>query len=74
MANDQHVTFRNDGRWQVKGEHNSRATAVFGTKLEAVEKAREIAKNNKVELFIHGRDGKIQERNTYGRDPYPPRG
>lgn len=74
MANNQHVTYREDGRWQVKGERSSRATAVFETKYEAVEKARSIAKNNSTELFIHGRDGKIQERNTYGKDPYPPRG
>ncbi|MBY0544383.1 MAG: DUF2188 domain-containing protein, partial [Gammaproteobacteria bacterium] len=28
----------------------------------------------KVEHFIHGKDGKIQERNSYGNDPFPPRG
>ena len=26
------------------------------------------------EVFIHGRDGKIRERNTYGHDPFPPQG
>ncbi|MEQ9568321.1 MAG: DUF2188 domain-containing protein, partial [Pseudomonadales bacterium] len=26
------------------------------------------------ELYIHGKDGRIRERNTYGKDPFPPRG
>jgi hypothetical protein len=25
-------------------------------------------------LYIHGQDGRIRERNSYGNDPYPPKG
>jgi hypothetical protein len=25
-------------------------------------------------MFVHGRDGKIRERNTFGHDPHPPTG
>jgi hypothetical protein len=24
--------------------------------------------------LIHGEDGRIRERNSYGNDPYPPKG
>ena len=26
------------------------------------------------ELYIHGRDGRIRERSSYGADPHPPKG
>lgn len=74
MGKDQHVTPRKDKGWQVKGSGNSRATLITSTQAEAIDKATEIAKNNKSELFIHGRNGKIRERNSYGDDPHPPRG
>jgi len=47
---------------------------VFGTQQEAIERGREIARNQRSELLIHGRDGRIREKNTYGRDDYPPKG
>jgi hypothetical protein len=43
------------------------------TKKEAVEVAREIARNNHSELVIHGKDGKIQDKDSYGNDPVPPK-
>jgi hypothetical protein len=55
--------------WAVKGAGNSRATVVVQTQKEAIEVAKEIAKNQKAELFIHGQ---IRERNSYGNDPFPP--
>jgi len=42
---------------------------VHRTQAEAREAAREIARRNKRELFVNGRDGQIRERNTYGQDP-----
>ena len=70
---NQHVVPAKDG-WAVKGAGSQKATKVFDTQREAIEKAREIAKNQQSELLIHGRDGRIREKNTYGRDPYPPPG
>ena len=74
MATNQHVTPRPKGGWQVIGEGNSRATVRTRTQREAIEKAREIAMRNHVELIIHGEDGKIREKSSYGNDPYPPKG
>lgn len=73
MAN-QHVTPHPDGGWQIKGEGNSRATRRTETQQEAIDIAREISRNQQSELFIHGRNGQIRERDSYGHDPYPPKG
>ena len=73
MAN-QHVTPHPDGGWQIKGEGNSRATKRTKTQQEAIDIAREISRNQKSELLIHGRNGQIRDRNSHGHDPYPPKG
>ncbi|WP_294472008.1 DUF2188 domain-containing protein [uncultured Ruminococcus sp.] len=74
MGKNQHVTRRPDGNWQVKGEGNKRATAVTSTQKESISIATGIARNQQSELVIHGKDGKIREKNSYGHDPYPPKG
>lgn len=71
---NQHVTPDGQGGWKVQGAGNSRATHHFDTQSQAIDRAREIAQNQNSELFIHGRNGQIRERNTYGKDPFPPRG
>lgn len=73
MGKNQHVV-PNDGKWAVKGAGNSKNTAVTDTQAEAIKIARDIARNQGSELFIHNRQGQIRERNTYGDDPYPPKG
>lgn len=70
---NQHVVTHPDG-WAIKGEGNEKATKVFDTQKEAIEVAIEIAKNQQSELLIHSRDGKIRDRNSYGNDPFPPKG
>ena len=73
MGKNQHVVPNGD-KWSVKGEGNEGNTATFDTQKEAIEKGREIAINQKSELFIHNKEGKIRERSSYGNDPYPPIG
>lgn len=70
---NQHVAKRDDG-WAVRGENNTRDTVIKPTQQEAFEAAREIARNQSSEVLIHGRDGIIRERNSYGNDPHPPKG
>jgi hypothetical protein len=70
---NQHVVPHN-GKWAVKGEGNTRATSSHDTQGEATGRARDIALRQKSELLIHGRDGEIRSRDSYGHDPYPPRG
>ena len=70
---NQHVVPRADG-WAVKGAGNSRATAVFDTQQQAIDHGRSIAQNQKSELLIHGQNGQIRARDSYGNDPFPPKG
>ncbi|MCI7741973.1 MAG: DUF2188 domain-containing protein [Clostridiales bacterium] len=74
MGKNQHVTKHPAGGWQVKGAGNSRATVRTSTQREAITIARDIARNQKSELFIHGTNGQIRARDSYGHDPYPPKG
>lgn len=70
---NQHVVPHGDD-WAVKGAGNSRATSIHPTQHEAINRGREIAQNQKSELLIHGENGRIREKNSYGNDPYPPKG
>lgn len=70
---NQHVVPSDDG-WAVKSAGSRRATKVFSTQKEAISAARGIAQRQGSELLVHGRDGRIREKNTYGKDPYPPKG
>ncbi|MHB8063519.1 MAG: DUF2188 domain-containing protein [Ruminiclostridium sp.] len=75
MGKNQHVTYNSDDKtWNVRGEGNSKATRVTDTKQQAVDIAREIARNQESELIIHGKDNKFQSRDSYGNDPFPPEG
>ncbi len=74
MGKNQHVTPHPDGGWQVIGEGNERATVRTQTQQEAIQTAREIARNQGSELIIHGEDGKIRQKDSHGHDPYPPKG
>ncbi len=64
----QHV-LPSGARWSVRKSGASRATRIFSTRDEAINEARKIAKNQGTELYIHGKDGLIRERDSYGNDP-----
>lgn len=70
---NQHVVPHKDG-WAVRGAGNSKATSTHSTQGSAIEAAKAIAKNQSSEMFIHNRGGQIRDRNSYGNDPYPPKG
>lgn len=72
MSN-QHVLPHPEGGWQVKGEGNSRATVRTDTQREAIDIAREISRNQGSELVIHKPNGMIRDKDSHGRDLFPPR-
>lgn len=74
MARNQHVVPNPDGGWDVKGAGAKKATVHTDTKKAAVDIARNIARNQHTELITHGRDGRIQSRDSHGNDPFPPKG
>ena len=67
-----HVTPRGK-KWAVVSSGSLRAHRVVPTQKEAKEIALGQVKRSGGELYIHGRNGRIRERNTYGKDPYPPK-
>jgi hypothetical protein len=70
---NQHVVPHPDG-WAVKPEGGQRASVIAPTQEAAIERGREIARNQGTELFIHRRGGRIRERDSHGQDPFPPKG
>lgn len=68
-----HVVTNPKGGWSVKKGGSSRASKSFETKSDATKYAREISKNQKTELVIHKKDGKIQRSDSHGPDPNPPK-
>jgi len=73
MKKNIHVTHRQDSRWAVVGEGDDRASGLYDTQAEAIERGRELARNNQAELVIHDRDNKIRDKDSYGHDPIPPK-
>ena len=74
MSKNYHVTKRPDGKWQAIGAGNSRASYVTQTQEQARLKARDLAIKNQSEVLIHGVNGKIRAKDSYGNDPCPPKG
>lgn len=72
MKKNQHVVPHGKGEWAIKGEGNEKYTHITNTQAKAIEIAKEISKNQQSEMFIHGKNGQIRERNTYGEDKFPP--
>jgi len=73
MGKNQHVV-PNGNQWAVKSAENVKATRVVDTQKEAIKIAREIAINQQSELIVHGKNGQIREKNSYGNDPIKTKG
>ena len=61
-------------RWAVKAEGSFQPLAVFKTQSDAWERAKAIARKERSEALLHGKNGLIRTRNTYGHDPSRGRG
>ncbi len=73
MRTNQHVVKRPDGSWAVKGAGNERASSIRPTQAQAIRDATRIARRERSEVVIHGRDGKIRDKDSYGPDNCPPK-
>ena len=69
MQKTTHVVPAKQGGWNIKAGNGNKASAHFDTKQQAVDRGRQISRNKGSELFIHGRNGKIQTRDSHGNDP-----
>ncbi|MFA5603129.1 MAG: DUF2188 domain-containing protein [Bacilli bacterium] len=73
-AGSHHVVPNADGGWDVKKDGATRSSGHFDKKQDAVDAGRKISQNQGTEFVIHGKDGKIQRKDSHGNDPYPPKG
>lgn len=62
-----------EGGWQVKRDGGEKASHRTETKQEATDIGREISRNQETEFVIHKKDGTIQNADSHGNDPCPPR-
>jgi len=60
-------------KWAVKREGTNRSLSTHRTKSVAEEAGAKVARRDRVEHVIHGRDGRIQDSDSYGNDPNPPK-
>ena len=73
MKRNVHVTPKGKN-WAVKSAGSSRPAIVTTTQNEAINIGKNMSKNRESELLVHGRNGRIRQKNSYGKDPFPPRG
>lgn len=72
MAKQVWVSPRDNG-WAVKSAGSSKASKIYSTKADALNAGRQQAINNHAELVSQKRNGQINLKNSYGKDPMPPR-
>jgi hypothetical protein len=70
---NQHVVPHGDG-WAVRPAGGSRPSSLHSTQRKAGDRARGIARNQRTEVVTHRLDGRIRDRDSYGNDPFPPKG
>jgi hypothetical protein len=63
-----HVVPHKDG-WVMRRESSPRGSGVYATQQEAIKGARRLAMQEKTELVIHNRDGRIREASSYDSSP-----
>ncbi len=67
-------TYYEGDSWKNRRQGNQRATSVHETKAKAQSAGRDLAQRDGVEHIIKNMNGQISGRNSYGKDPHPPKG
>jgi hypothetical protein len=68
MGKNQHVVAHGEG-WALLVEGALAPSALFKTQSAAWEKAKAVARKERSEALLHGKDGQIRERSAYAADP-----
>jgi hypothetical protein len=68
-----HIVPDPDGGWNVRKGGSAKASKHFEKKDAAITWGRQVSRNQQSELVIHRRDGTIQQKDSHGNDPMPPR-
>jgi len=69
-----YLTTKQNNRWTVKKEGDSRISSLHSNQSDAWVEARRLARGSGGNAVLKGTDGRIRARNDYGRDPFPPKG
>ncbi len=70
MSKNIHVVYDAEAKnWSVKQEGCIEMEKSAKLKADAVKLGRAWAKEEKVELVIHNRNGKISDKDSFGNDP-----
>ena len=69
-----HTVYNSDREmWETKKEGQEKPLFSSRTKVVAEEKSVKEAKHAGVEHVIHNKDGKISDKDSYGKDSFPPK-
>lgn len=68
-----HVVPHDDG-WATRKEGAGRVGTTHNTQRDAIDRARDQARRDQAEVVIHRPDGRIRDKDSYGNDPFPPKG
>lgn len=64
-----HVVPNSKGGWDVKRGGEAKPVSHHPTKAPAVDKGRSVSRRDGTEFVEHGRDGRIQRKDSHGNDP-----
>lgn len=67
------VVPHSDKGWATRREGSERVGSTHSTQEDAIDRAREQAIRDRVEVVIHRPDGRIRDSDSFGNDPNPPR-
>jgi hypothetical protein len=62
-----------DTQWATRREGSSRVSSTHPTQSRAEQAAKDTARREGGEVFIHRPDGRIRDRDSFGSDPNPPK-
>jgi len=71
MSKSKHVVPNSKGGWSVRSAGAVRADRTFPSQGEAIRYAKDRAKAVHAELYIHRRDGTIQNKQSFAQDAVP---
>jgi hypothetical protein len=72
--NSHHLVPNSKGGWDIKRGGGKKSLKHFDTKKAAEKFGRNVSRNQKSEFVIHRKDGTIQQSDSHGHDPHPPKG
>ena len=69
MPNRQIHVMPDRDRWAVTRDGVDAPLSTHDTQEEAIDAGRAAARRDETEFLVHGSDGQIREKDSYGNDP-----